>query len=141
MDTKASYYLRNKERYLAQAVRWKHEHRERWKAYAKQWNAEHKPQIRASQRKNYQKLRRETILAYGDRCVCCGEAGLEFLSLDHVHGNGKAHRFAIGRTDGTGFYQGLKKLGYPKDGTLQVLCMNCNWAKGMRGVCPHQAKA
>jgi hypothetical protein len=27
--------------------------------------------------------------------------------------------------------------GYPKD-NFQLLCMNCNFAKGHRGECPHQ---
>ena len=30
----------------------------------------------------------------------------------------------------------LKKLGYPKDG-YQLLCHNCNCAKGWYGACPH----
>ena len=29
-------------------------------------------------------LRMEFLIAYGGKCVCCGETGIEFLTLEHV---------------------------------------------------------
>lgn len=87
-----------------------------------------------------QKIRREVVKEYGGRCACCGEATSTFLAIDHKDGSGAEHRRQLGRgkTFGGGeFYRWLKTQGYPKD-NYQLLCMNCNLAKGHFGVCPHQ---
>jgi hypothetical protein len=68
-------------------------------------------------------------------CACCGESTLEFLALDHVEGNGQSHRRQAGVRGGNGFFRWLKRSGYPPG--LQVLCHNCNCAKGVARVCPH----
>jgi len=75
----------------------------------------------------------EIIAAYGGKCQCCGETTLEFLTVDHINNDGAAHRRQIGR----GLYGWLKKHGFPQD-NFQLLCMNCNFAKGRYGRCPHQ---
>jgi hypothetical protein len=82
------------------------------------------------------RLKIETLEAYGGSCACCGEAGVDFLHLDHVDGNGKAHRRSLAKNPG-GFYATLRKLGFPNDPPLRVLCGNCNNAVRF-GVCPHQ---
>ena len=61
-------------------------------------------------------------------CACCGENHVEFLTIDHVHGNGKEHR----RNDkhrftGKELYVWLIENNFPLG--LQVLCMNCNFLK------------
>ena len=40
--------------------------------------------------------------------------------------------------DGKGpyFYKYLMDNNYPEG--LQIMCMNCNWARSRYGVCPHQ---
>jgi hypothetical protein len=77
--------------------------------------------------------RRAAVIAkYGGACACCGETRLEFLTIDHINGGGAEER---GRT-GTNFYITLHKA--PKRDDLRVLCMNCNWAIGMYGYCPHE---
>ncbi len=82
-------------------------------------------------------LRLEVIEQYGgQRCVCCGETTLQFLQIDHIAGNGTAHRKKIGQG---GLYRWLKKNGFPSG--FQILCANCNFAKGHYGVCPHQETA
>lgn len=86
------------------------------------------------------KIRTEAIAAYGGRCACCGETTPEFLSFDHIHNDGAAHRRELGRTKGSGnMAWWLKRNGFPK-GRIQLLCMNCNWAKGKYGVCPHATR-
>lgn len=82
------------------------------------------------------RLRLEVILAYGGQCTCCGEARLYFLCVDHVHGDGAAERRKAGHHGGHSTYRWLKKEGYPKDGRYQVLCYNCNGAKGTGAECP-----
>lgn len=49
----------------------------------------------------------------GPRCVCCGEGLLEGLSIDHVNGDGAAHRRTNGNKSGVALYRWLKQQGYP----------------------------
>lgn len=82
-------------------------------------------------------VKRLTIETYGGECVCCGENTLEFLTIDHIDGNGAEERHNLNMGGGHQFYHWLKKQGYPK-GNYQVLCFNCNFAKHAYGKCPHQ---
>lgn len=66
-------------------------------------------------------------------CACCDEDHYEFLSIDHINNDGSAHRKTI---KAHSIYGWLKKHNYPLG--FQVLCMNCNWAKGKLGHCPHE---
>lgn len=81
------------------------------------------------------KIRKEMFEAYGSFCSCCGEKHKEFLTLDHVNGDGAAHREKVGK--GWGALLDLRKRGWPKDG-YTVLCMNCNFAKRFGATCPHK---
>lgn len=84
---------------------------------------------------NRQRLKLEVLRGYGNPlCACCGEAHVEFLSIDHINGGGNTHRRALG-TVGHGFYLWLKRQGYPPG--FRVLCMNCNFAMRHGGHCPH----
>lgn len=82
--------------------------------------------------------KRECIDAYGGVCACCGEDRLYFLSIDHVAGDGGAERKGNGNRGGAAFYNQLRKEGYPQNGKYQVLCFNCNLAKGSKLECPCQ---
>lgn len=65
-------------------------------------------------------------------CACCGEARIEFLAIDHVHGGGNRHR----REKGVSYLATwLKSRGFPAG--FQILCHNCNFAKSAYGHCPH----
>lgn len=66
-------------------------------------------------------------------CACCGENELKFLAIDHIDGGGAKHRKKVG----TSMSRWLVKNGFPKG--LQVLCHNCNMAKGFYGDCPHRS--
>jgi hypothetical protein len=76
------------------------------------------------------------IAAYGGKCVCCGESTPEFLTIDHTHNDGAQERRQLSLS-GSKIYAHLAKLGYPKD-RYQLLCFNCNCAKGIHGRCPHE---
>lgn len=81
------------------------------------------------------KRRRQAVLThYGGKCNCCGIDTYEFLSIDHINGGGYRHRKEIGNF-GRNFFKWLIKNEYPEG--YQVLCHNCNLAKGFYGVCPH----
>jgi hypothetical protein len=85
------------------------------------------------------RLRRECLEYYGGhppRCACCGESIYQFLAIDHVHGNGNKHKREQKIGSGTGMYCWLRKHKFPKG--YQVLCHNCNLAKGFYGTCPHK---
>lgn len=76
-------------------------------------------------------LRQMMLKAYGSICVCCGEETEAFLTIDHVNGGGNTHR-----KQGD-VYRDLWRRGWPKEG-FRLLCMNCNWARGQLGYCPHE---
>lgn len=79
--------------------------------------------------------RKQLIIdAYGGRCACCGDTHYEFLSLDHIDGSGAEHKRRVGRS---AIYNDIRKRGYPKD-NFRLLCVNCNFALGLYGYCPHQ---
>lgn len=92
---------------------------------------------RVSKIRRYEALRKAALEAYGGSCACCGESEPDFLTVDHVGGWGAAHRKELGAGAGN-ILQWLKKAGYPQDGTIQLLCWNCNCAIGVRGSCPHR---
>jgi hypothetical protein len=95
---------------------------------------------RRKDRKKYAKLRREVVDHYSGgtrKCICCGEAEIEFLQVDHIeHRGGAKHRKEIGN-GGTNLYTWIRKHKFPPG--FQVLCANCNHAKGRLGTCPHEA--
>lgn len=87
-----------------------------------------------------QKIKVLVLGHYSDgtpKCACCGETHIESLTIDHINNDGAQHRKITECGSGTTLYLWLKKNGYP--GEFQVLCMNCNWAKGRLGYCPHDA--
>jgi hypothetical protein len=87
----------------------------------------------------YRKIKLEAMSHYGGVCQCCSEDRLDFLTLDHINQDGAEHRRKMDfNHTGTGFnfYLWLRKSNWPDLG-LQVLCHNCNGARGSNGVCPH----
>ncbi len=68
------------------------------------------------------------------QCDGCTVDFIGFLELDHIKGDGKAHRLANGLgTGGARLWQHVKDAGYPEG--YQVLCSNCNGSKGTKGAC------
>lgn len=89
--------------------------------------------LRENSRNYYRKLRIQILAEYGGACVCCGETESDFLTFDHIDNNGGAHRRLV--RAGSAFYKYVKKH-RPTD--IQILCANCNCAKGHYGICPHE---
>jgi hypothetical protein len=104
--------------------------------------------VRQAKQKQRDKIQAGEILSYWKRqrlqvlfhysggllkCACCGENTYEFLSLDHVRGGGTAHRKQLGTRYILSY---LIQAGFPSG--YQVLCHNCNQAKGFYLKCPHK---
>lgn len=132
--------------------RWAKEHPEVRREASRAWRRRNAAYMLAKQREWYAKpenrtralslrreatkrLRAEVITAYGGHCACCGETREPFLSIDHVNGDGGAHRRLLGAR-GDAIYRDLKKRGWPQDG-YRLLCMNCNFAIRNGDPCPH----
>lgn len=110
--------------------------RERQREMHRRWYAQRREVERARQRAANEQLRTEILVAYGQRCRCCGEATREFLGIDHVNGGGTRHRKSL-RMTGRSFYLWLKRHGFPQD-EFRLLCHNCDIARGHHGRCPHE---
>lgn len=101
--------------------------------YQAEWRVKNLEHSRATGRK-HNALRRQRVLdMYGRKCVCCGEPEQKFLTLEHRNGDGHLDR----KQYGTGYmYQLAVKVFDPIK--YEILCYNCNNAKGRYGICPHQ---
>lgn len=115
-----AYYAKNRERRILNVIEWRRNH----KGYLKTRGKEIRERLRA-----------DVIQGYGGFCRCCGENNSQFLTIDHVNGDGKADRKQHGGS--YGLYQYLIKSGFPRDG-YRLLCMNCNWAIRHGDACPHR---
>ena len=111
--------------------------RKRQRLAAQQWRLVHPEESKVYQREWYRAVRAEVLAHCGKGCACCGEQTFEFLTIDHIDGGGRDHRDEVGKR-GTEFLRWLRKNGYPKG--YQVLCYNCNMARGYWKVCPHQSR-
>lgn len=121
------------------------DHKEKLRKYIREYNRKkkgYKERVKNEYSglsiKDRLKAIRLTVLQYyggtPPRCACCGEMEIRFLAIDHIKNNGAKHRKEIG---GNITYW-LLKNGLP--GGFQILCHNCNMAKGFYGVCPHKEK-
>ena len=109
---------------------------------------------RLSIRARNQELKLAAFDAYGGRaCVCCGDKHTEFLTIDHIVPVSASklkerRRSRVGERKrpepknhldrGQGLYRWLRRNEYPSG--FRVLCMNCNWARGKLGQCPHETE-
>jgi hypothetical protein len=98
------------------------------------WRHKNGDHVREWYRNHKQILKHMCMQHYGNRCNCCGETHIEFLTIDHINNDGSIDR-KRGRSGAT-MYAWLKKNNYPEG--YQVLCWNCNEAKSRYGICPHQ---
>lgn len=94
--------------------------------------------VRTKNRISRNRLREELLLHYsgGDyiHCVCCGETRWEFMSLDHINGDGQKERESY--SSANTYWASFRKRGFPPG--YRTLCHNCNLAHGFFGYCPHE---
>lgn len=106
------------------------------KYYYKKLIKQGKKRKRGDGYKRFKTLReyREFILnKYGHKCNCCGEDKFEFLAIDHVNNNGYIMR--KDKIAGYNLYLYIEANEFPPE--FQILCHNCNMAKGFYKKCPH----
>lgn len=118
-EYKSEYYLKNKDR-------------------IKEYHLKNKEHIVECKKQYYGRRKRFVINYYTDGkncCACCEEKEFDFLTIDHVNGGGTKHR----KTEGKNRMHDWLIKNYLPDG-FQILCFNCNCAKGFFGKCPHQTK-
>ena len=115
-------------------------------AHRYQRDPEYRKILFERQRVRFKALRAEFLSEYGGRCVCCGETLEAFLTMDHSGvdggrkyqvGTSKSGRPLLYAQRGTAEYYRLKRLGWPKDSGIRILCMNCNFAIRGGKTCPH----
>lgn len=113
--------------------RWRAKDPTRHAAYMRDYRAKDPEAYRAYMRSYHRKQRERVIAHYGAKCACCGETTWEFLSIDHMNGGGTQHKKEIGAGR---LVEWVIRNNFPTE--IQILCHNCNQAKGFYGVCPHQ---
>lgn len=90
------------------------------------------------------RLRLEMFEAFGWKCYCCGEEHPQFLTLEHVNGGRHFYGRRYGRDENSrqsNTYVEIrraKREGWDRT-NWELLCMNCNHAKGHYGQCPHRS--
>ena len=141
-EKKKKYYEKNRKSILEKKKKYRQDQVKRLgkkgikKADHKRYLLEHN---------KYKNLRKKVISYYSNgtnTCVCCGTEGFEFLTIDHIIPKREMDKI-----------QKMKDIGYSSklnphlliswldkfhpEG-FQILCWNCNYAKGVLGKCPHQ---
>lgn len=130
------WYAKNPERMREIKRKWKKENP--W--YNKKYYAENKETIAKKTKNRNEKLRTDALMVYSKgemKCMCCGEKNIEFLTIDHMRN--APHVRDNSKRGGREIFRWLKDNNYP-DG-FRVLCMNCNWARGKYGYCPHRSNS
>ena len=151
-ENRKKHYEENREKILAATK----ERRDRpdvhakQKEYQKKWREENREKHRAGTRRwaNTTRLERKQKVfshyANGSlKCTCCGVEGLEFLTIDHIISRKKMESDLqlmktgySAKLGGKDLYYWLEKNNFPSG--FQILCWNCNFAKGSLGKCPHE---
>ena len=113
--------------------------REKIASFSDAMRAKFFAKVNADNKSRRDAVRDDVYRAYGGYvCNCCGVTEPKFLSVDHVHNDGAAHRRQEGIKTGEQLHRWLKRNNYPSG--FQILCMNCQWGKrNNNGVCPHQS--
>lgn len=141
------YYEANKERLRAAKRAWSAKNKDKIKASVQKYcqsekgkntrqvyTVENRDVCNEGKKQYRRRLRVEALNGYGAICKCCNEVQLEFLTIDHVGNNGATERAKGIKSQA--LYAKVIKEDFPP--YYQVLCFNCNCAKGIYGVCPHE---
>lgn len=89
--------------------------------------------LKSNRTSKWKELKIQLVNGYGGKCTCCGENRIEFLTLEHLEGDGKEHRAKFSMIK---LYQDVIDRKFPQKYT--VYCMNCNFATRYGKICPHK---
>lgn len=144
-ERQREYYRQYAEKHpewkLKYAANWRKKHPEEAKISVEKWRQRNPEKMKTYRHNQVIRRKQKVFFHYGNgkvQCACCGETTFEFLTVHHLNGGGSKHRREIGCQGGDRIYRWLVQNNFP-DG-FQVLCMNCNWAIGQFGYCPHEKK-
>lgn len=139
------YAESHKEQIRETGRKYRETHKEKLREWQRKARAANPEKYREQAKKTYRKYKdkkreyqnalrkkyKDTFLGmYGNSCACCGETIYEFLTIEHKNGQEKITR----RTGLVAYRDAIKE--YRPD-LYEVLCWNCNCAKGKLGYCPH----
>jgi hypothetical protein len=103
----------------------------------RRWREEDPERTSNILRVHRERLRKAVFDHYGRTCACPGCNATTNLTIDHVNGDGRAHRDGLfaghGRAASSEMYRWLVKNGFP-DG-FQTLCGPCNASKAVTEAC------
>jgi hypothetical protein len=80
---------------------------------------------RVRQRESRRWLRDAIFKKLGDKCIKCGFSDRRALQVDHVNGDGTAHRKQCGGST----FKYLRSILRDITGAFQLLCANCHMIK------------
>jgi hypothetical protein len=106
------------------------------RAYNKAYRLKHHERLNNGKLSYWKRQRLQVLEHYSKgkiECACCGDQTYEFLGVDHINGGGNAHRKKL---KSKYILSWLVQNNFPTG--YQVLCHNCNLAKGFYGKCPHK---
>jgi hypothetical protein len=129
-------YIKHKSKRISKVIRWKKDNPDKSSKIAKKWRESHTKLRRDYSQKWTHDTRLTVLQAYScdkSECRCCENSDVSVLTIDHIKGGGTKHRQNVG--SGTAFYRWLINNKFPSG--YQILCWNCNIAKGLYGTCPH----
>ena len=130
-EAKRRYQAENREAVRERKRRYRQANAEAIREYQHHWQAANAEAVRVAQLRYYETIRTTVLGHYSPGpppcCACCGTT--EKLTVDHVDGNGTAHRMEVfGRNQaGVPFYRWLIAEDFPAG--YQVLCKLCNASK------------
>lgn len=142
-ERRKAHMLANPEKWVARYRAYAEKNKEKLRKYRQEYYQKNRDKIIEKGRKwsrgnkkrkheNYMSWRDRFLNMYGRRCSCCGETIVEFLTIEHIQGRND-HRAK--RSSYKDYRDAIQE--YQPD-IYEVLCMNCNHAKGRFGFCPHQ---
>lgn len=131
-EYKHKHYVENKDRYRKLNKEWLNQNKEHYRTYKAEWYKSKAEELK--ERRLFDK--KIVYEAYGNKCSCCGENNIKFLSIDHVNNDGYKERKGRGGSSDQ-IMRNIIKNNFPN--TYQLLCFNCNLGKARNsGVCPHK---
>ena len=99
------------------------------------WMLAHPQEKHDGQKAWRENIKKQVFDHYGRICRCCGETIEQFLTIDHINGNGRQHI----KEAGMPLYHWIVKHSFPED--LRTLCWNCNCGRRINGgICPHETE-
>lgn len=129
-------YIRDKEKLSEYNRRQYLSNKEKHNQVAKQWRDSNKDYLKVKAKLYRAKLKFIVFnrISHGKMiCACCGENEFEFLTVDHINNDGNITRHKLN------LYGWLIRNNFPEG--FQILCYNCNCARGAVGFCPHQQES